>query len=166
MNRTGSLVDHPGRLPHPAGRALRPSSPPTLRLVPAPGADGVAEAGETPAAPAARPFFRAEEPASSWAAEPVIVVRLTPRGRGIALLVLLAAIFCLGLAFGSKASGADEAPPPVDHPTVVVQPGQTLWGIAREIAPQRDPRSTIAEIRRLNALPTAEITSGQVLRLP
>lgn len=166
MSSTGSVVDRPGRLPHPAGRALRPSSPPQLRLVPPVGSDGGAEAGETSAPPAPRPLFRSEEPSSSWAAEPVIVVRLTPRGRGIALLVLLAAIFCLGLAFGSKASGADSAPPAVEHPTVVVQPGQTLWGIARSVAPQRDPRNTIAEIRRLNALPTAEISSGQVLRLP
>lgn len=166
MSSTGTVVDRPGRLPHPAGRALRPSSPPQLRLVPSVAADGTAGAGETPAAPTSRPLFRSEEPTSSWAAEPVIVVRLTPRGRGIALLVLLAAIFGLGLVFGSQANGADAAPAPVEHPSVVVQPGQTLWGIARSIAPERDPRVTISAIRDLNAMPTAEIQSGQVLLLP
>ena len=159
MSSTGTLADRTGRLPHPAGRALRPSSPPQLRLVPPATSEPTPQIGP-------RPLFRAEEPTSSWAAEPVLVLRLTPRGRGIALLVLLAAIFCLGLVFGSTANGADSAPARVEHPSVVVQPGQTLWGIARTVAPARDPRVTIAAIRDLNAMPTAEIQSGQVLLLP
>ncbi len=156
MSSTGTVVDRPGRLPHPAGRNLRPASPPQLRLVPPPAES--APASVQPATDTVLSYLPAA------AAAPIL--RLTPRGRGIALLLMLAAIFCLGLVFGSTARGADEAPVPVDHASVVVQPGETLWGIARAAAPDRDPRVTIGAIRDLNALPSAEIQSGQVLLLP
>ena len=151
---TGTVIDRTGRLPHPAGRALRPTAPPALRLVPA--------FAESEQAPSAGEGLLSALPAC--AAESVL--RLTPRGRGIAVVVLLAAIFCLGMAFGSAANGADSAPGSAEHASVVVQPGQTLWGIARTAAPDRDPRVVISAIRELNAMPTTEISAGQVLLLP
>lgn len=151
---TGTVIDRTGRLPHPAGRALRPAAPPQLRLVPA--------LADSEQAPPVVEGLLALLPAR--AAAPVL--RLTPRGRGIAVLVLLAGIFCLGMAFGSAANGADSVPGSAEHPSVVVRPGQTLWGIARSAGPDRDPRVVISAIRELNALPTAEISAGQVLLLP
>src|SRR5262249_38996762 len=71
--------------------------------------------------------------------------RLTRRGRGVVLGLVLVLMFAAGLAFGTHADGADSrsSVPPVQR-TVVVQPGQTLWGIARSIDPGSDTRSTVA----------------------
>ena len=40
---------------------------------------------------------------------------------------------------------------------MTVQDGQTLWEIARMVAPDTDPRATIARIVDLNALPSADL---------
>jgi hypothetical protein len=49
---------------------------------------------------------------------------------------------------------------------MVVQPGQTLWGIARSIEPAADPRWTVERLIEINALPGAEIEAGRTLVLP
>lgn len=51
------------------------------------------------------------------------------------------------------------------HCKVTVQPHDTLWDIAKREAPDRDPRLEVADIRRLNHLPTADVQAGQVLEL-
>jgi LysM repeat protein len=48
---------------------------------------------------------------------------------------------------------------------VTVRPGDTLWGIASRVAPQRDPRAEIALLQRLNGLHDVALVPGQVLRL-
>lgn len=94
-------------------------------------------------------------------------VRLTRRGRAVALALLLALAVLAGFAFGSGPSRASgEAGPARAHRYVVVQPGETLWAIAREAAPQVDPRVTIERVRELNGLPGAAIFAGQRLALP
>ncbi|HEY2832694.1 MAG TPA: LysM peptidoglycan-binding domain-containing protein [Sporichthyaceae bacterium] len=95
-----------------------------------------------------------------------IRMRLTRRGQGVLLAVLLAGIFVAGLAFGAAAHGADSDSAPVAHRTVVVQPGQTLWALARQVSPHRDPRVVVESIRELNALSGAGIQAGQELLLP
>ena len=51
--------------------------------------------------------------------------------------------------------------------TVVVAPGQTLWDIAAQVAPEEDPRDVIAEIVELNALADAgSVRAGQPLHVP
>jgi LysM repeat protein len=51
-------------------------------------------------------------------------------------------------------------------PAVVVQPGQTLWGIATQHYPQSDPRAAIAAIELANHLHGAGIMPGERLLLP
>jgi len=67
---------------------------------------------------------------------------------------------------GSPAESTDAT----HHPsavTVVVAPGQTLWDIANEVAPDEDPRIVISEILDLNALTDAgSIRVGQPLYVP
>lgn len=46
---------------------------------------------------------------------------------------------------------------------VVVQPGDTLWSIARTQVPDQDPRDVVGAMRDLNQLESAEIFPGQVL---
>jgi hypothetical protein len=92
--------------------------------------------------------------------------RLTRRGRlvllGLCALILLAAI-SVGRA-GSQAATATETGPMLQQTTV--QQGETLWAVARRIAPQNDPREIVAQIRRINHLQTANLRVGQQLLLP
>jgi hypothetical protein len=48
----------------------------------------------------------------------------------------------------------------------VVLPGETLWGIATELAPGADPRDTIASIVEFNALQSSAVHAGQDLAIP
>ena len=95
------------------------------------------------------------------------VLRLTRRGRLVLVGLFLAALFAGGVLFGSNSTLASgKAGAPRDYQYLVVQPGQTLWGIAKEVAPQQDPRATIETIRRVNALPGTGIEAGQRIALP
>lgn len=53
--------------------------------------------------------------------------------------------------------------PTVEH---VVVAGETLWGIARRMDPQGDPRSAIDTVMRLNHLSSPSLQPGQTLLLP
>ena len=50
----------------------------------------------------------------------------------------------------------------------MVQPGQTLWQVARAVSKDADPRETLARIQELNNLPGAGavIHPGQQLVVP
>lgn len=54
----------------------------------------------------------------------------------------------------------------VRGPAVVVQPGQTLWGIASSHYPSSDPRAAIAAIESANHLENSQINPGERLLLP
>ncbi|QSR32685.1 hypothetical protein CFI00_19730 [Nocardioides sp. S5] len=93
-------------------------------------------------------------------------VRLTRRGRLVvfvtALFLVLAVAFMLaGGAVGTGSAG-ERAPTEI----VQVAPGDTLWGIASEVATDGDVRSMMTEIERLNALESASLAAGQKLRVP
>ena len=49
---------------------------------------------------------------------------------------------------------------------VTVAPGDTLWSIAGEAAPDRDPREVIEEIRHLNDVPGDVCRWASCLRVP
>lgn len=92
--------------------------------------------------------------------------RLTRRGR---LVLVLAAVALLLAAIsvgrtGSQAATATETGPVLQQTTV--QPGETLWAVAQRIAPRNDPREVVAQIRRINHLPSSSLRSGQQLLLP
>ncbi|MFI6073038.1 LysM peptidoglycan-binding domain-containing protein [Actinoplanes sp. NPDC051343] len=92
-------------------------------------------------------------------------LRLTRRGRAVVLVVLfmtatLASVVLFTTA--SQAGGSSTAP----APTIVVQPGDTLWGIAARTMSRRDNQAAVAELRDLNKLPSYDIQPGDVLVLP
>lgn len=95
-------------------------------------------------------------------------LRLTRRGRRViaVLLAVVAAVVVLlallGGAGAATAGGAAGAP----LPTLTVDAGDTLWSIAEEIAPGADPRGVIYELKKLNGLPSAAVSPGQVLSIP
>ena len=56
---------------------------------------------------------------------------------------------------------------PRHYATVVVRPGDTLWGIASSHTPaSTDVQDTIDSITQVNHLSSAAITPGQRLRVP
>ena len=98
-------------------------------------------------------------------------LRLTRRGRAV-LTALVAAPLAAALAFSALgATSAAAAPESGDgvavvFETVMVAPGDSLWGIASEIAPSADPRDVVEELKRLNALESAQLVAGQRLAIP
>jgi LysM domain len=89
--------------------------------------------------------------------------------RGQLVLIALSAVVVLavaGLLISRTGGTATERPEPVGQRSIVVQPGQTLWSIAKDVAPGRDIREVIYEIRRINGLDNAMVRSGQTLELP
>jgi LysM repeat protein len=93
-------------------------------------------------------------------------IRLTRRGR---LVLLAAAVLCMLLGFSlgnTLSSTAGTVSPPRATRSIVVQPGQTLWGIATQVAPHADPRATVQQLIVLNHLPSTGLQAGQELALP
>ncbi|MEV7638098.1 LysM peptidoglycan-binding domain-containing protein [Pseudarthrobacter enclensis] len=99
-------------------------------------------------------------------------LRLTRRGKivliGIPLVLLAALLLSLGGFFNSPAKASESAADLAVTPavTVTVQPGESLWGIAGAVAPDRDARDVVAEIVQLNNLPAGKILPGQQLYVP
>jgi hypothetical protein len=48
---------------------------------------------------------------------------------------------------------------------ITVHQGDTLWSIARLIAPESDPRVIIKQIKNSNQIATSSVVAGQRLRL-
>lgn len=97
-------------------------------------------------------------------------LRLTARGR-VVLLLVTAALALLALSVGRAASqaapeGAGAGAGRLALEQVTVQPGETLWAIARRVAPGSDPRQVTAQLMRLNRLPGPQLRAGQQLLLP
>lgn len=94
-------------------------------------------------------------------------IRLTRRGRTVLMLFLVSATLIVsGLAAQASSRDSDGGTAPVSHQTVVVQPGQTLWSIAREVGSDRDIRSLIHDIEELNGLSSGFLQAGQRLVVP
>lgn len=104
-------------------------------------------------------------------AHEIAPVRLTRRGRVVVLLTLLSLLlvaFSLGRVAHSEAAGrtAGQAQGPVTYAQTTVHQGETLWSVARRVAPGHDPRSLVQQIRELNHLDSASVQAGQLLVLP
>jgi hypothetical protein len=112
-----------------------------------------------------------EKPSSERPA-PLPPLRLTRRGRivlmGIPLVLLAALLLSLAGFFNSPAKAADSAADLAATPavTVTVQPGESLWGIAAGVAPERDARDVVADIVQLNNLSAGGVFPGQQLFVP
>jgi hypothetical protein len=92
-------------------------------------------------------------------------MRLTRRGRAVArvlAIVLVVALFLLVAPGLARGDGPDR---PAQRITYVVEPGDTLWSIARRVAPGRDPRPVVDGLIRANDL-RAGLQAGQELSIP
>jgi LysM domain len=99
-------------------------------------------------------------------------VRFTRRGRVVVVLAVLAAafvIFSLG-RWGADANASDAASnAAVGHTTrsVIIEAGQSLWDIARDVRPGHDPRDTIHVLEQLNPdLDGGLVFPGQEIVIP
>ncbi|WP_144715756.1 LysM peptidoglycan-binding domain-containing protein [Curtobacterium pusillum] len=95
-------------------------------------------------------------------------LRLTRRGR-IVLTTLAAIPLLLIVAFavlnGGQAS-AGNTTANVHFDTVTIQPGETLWQLAEETAPNADPRDFVQDVISLNALDGSGLQAGQQIAIP
>jgi Tfp pilus assembly protein FimV len=95
-------------------------------------------------------------------------IRLTERGRrvvaglSIAIGLSIAAATVVTVQLGAPGHGLELA----GSSTVVVQPGDTLWSLAEELAPEEDPRAVVDAIVDLNGLEDVDLLPGAVLQLP
>lgn len=96
-------------------------------------------------------------------------LRLTTRGRRV-LAAVAAAPLVAGIAFsvlaGGSALASGENAAAVSFETVTVLPGDTLWSIAADVAPDVDPRDVIDDIMSLNNLSSGAIQAGSEIAIP
>ncbi len=93
-------------------------------------------------------------------------LRLTRRGRLVVVLVFLTLLMGAVLALSGYSAASDARGPAQPVRTVVVEEGDTLWGIAAEVAEPGDVRGVVHELQELNALPGPELVEGQRLAVP
>ncbi|WP_375487576.1 LysM peptidoglycan-binding domain-containing protein [uncultured Jatrophihabitans sp.] len=101
--------------------------------------------------------------APSGAALPLRLTR-----RGVLVLALLTSALAAVLVWAAAASAPDASASgavAAGPATVTVRAGDTLWAVANRVAPQRDPRAEVAQLRRLNHLADPDLVPGQVLRV-
>jgi len=140
----------------------RPTRRPRLRLVrdheravPERRVSAGTTGGRPVAAPVSRPAAARTAPA-----------RLTRRGRLLVTLVLLGAVLLACVAFGARTAATGDAGSPVPTRMVQVGPGDTLWGIASDVAGPGQVREKVLQIEELNALPGPALRVGQRLAVP
>ncbi|TFV47509.1 LysM peptidoglycan-binding domain-containing protein [Blastococcus sp. TF02A-35] len=130
-----------------------------LRVLPPPAAYAVAPA---PASVRAEVRTAAGRPAGDQAPR----LRLTARGRRlVAVLALACGVGLVALGDALAGDGGDGLEL-MGTSSVVVERGDTLWGIALSVAGDDDVREVVDRIVELNSLEGGEIVPGQVLVLP
>lgn len=116
--------------------------------------------------------FRWEDRPAAKARPAQPPLRLTRRGRivlvGLPLVLLAAVLISLAGFLNSPAKAADSVSELSLTPTVsvTVQPGESLWGIAAAVAPERDTRDVVADIVQLNNLDGGKVMPGQQVFVP
>ncbi|SDH11162.1 LysM peptidoglycan-binding domain-containing protein [Klenkia brasiliensis] len=99
---------------------------------------------------------------------PPVPVRLTRRGRlvlgGLGVVTAVAVAALVGPALSGSSAGPELEL--AGRATVTVHSGDTLWSIARAVAPGSDPREVVDALQDVNGIQGADLVPGQVLLLP
>ncbi len=149
------------RREHPAGRA-RPTSRPTARRPLTVVRDGV-EVVVPPVATVGAARRGGANDLVTTAADPSPVARRR-RLLALAFVTVLVAVFVAAVSGMSQASADGD---PATAGTVVVEGGDTLWGIASDLTPAGDDvRDTVALLLDANDLSSPTVSVGTVLRVP
>ncbi|TDW39766.1 LysM domain-containing protein [Curtobacterium sp. PhB42] len=106
-------------------------------------------------------------------AAPAVRVRLRLTRRGRIVFTTLAALpLLIVVAFfvlnGGQASAGDAAAggARTQFDTVTIQPGETLWQLAEDTAPNADPRDFVQDVITLNALDGSGLQAGEQIAIP
>jgi hypothetical protein len=92
-------------------------------------------------------------------------LRLTRRGRVV--LVLLAMLLLAPMVTWGATAVASSPGEPTEVRVHAVQPGETLWGFAQEVArPGEDVRHAVGRLQELNEMSTGSLRVGELLLLP
>jgi hypothetical protein len=105
-------------------------------------------------------------PAARRRPERAPALRLTRRGRVVAVLLFLGLLLAAVTALGPRSAATGEPGTPVQTRTVEVGPGDSLWEIAADVAPPGQVRETVHEIQELNALTGSGVAVGQTIAVP
>ncbi|GAA3288888.1 LysM peptidoglycan-binding domain-containing protein [Arthrobacter citreus] len=123
----------------------------------------------SPLAPAIAPAI-APAPAPVDTSAPAARLHLTRRGRlvfiGVPLMLTAAAALTVLGFFTAPAVASSGGPEVTRTLQVSVSPGESLWGLAEEFAPERDPRDVVADIIELNNLADERVPAGVQLFIP
>jgi hypothetical protein len=93
-------------------------------------------------------------------------LRLTRRGRVLLVLAFLLAAMVAMVVSGGFASAGREAGTPEPVRVVQVQPGDTLYGIAGELARPGHVRDMVHRIQQLNSMSGSSLQVGDSLAVP
>lgn len=93
-------------------------------------------------------------------------VRLTQRGRIVVLLSFLAVALIVMVSLSGLATATLDSGTPEPVRVVEVQPGDTLYAIAGEVAEPGKVREMVHRIQKLNSLPGGGLIAGQKLAIP
>ncbi|TKV27984.1 LysM peptidoglycan-binding domain-containing protein [Arthrobacter sp. NamB2] len=95
---------------------------------------------------------------------------LTRRGRlllvGLPIALGVAVLILLGAFLTSQAQAGESAPASTATVEVNLAAGETLWDLAVQYAPHRDPRAVVAEMVELNDLRSSVVRAGQSISVP
>ncbi|NLJ80986.1 MAG: LysM peptidoglycan-binding domain-containing protein [Firmicutes bacterium] len=80
------------------------------------------------------------------------------------LIVLPLTFLIVGVRFLDKKTTSNHLwPTQIIH--ITVEPGDTLWNIAKNKVPEKDPRDVVGNIKARNQLVSGQIFPGQVLEI-
>ena len=86
------------------------------------------------------------------------------RRRVAAVVLVVALVVAVRLLLGALGGGPLTAPEPISSRVVVVQPGDTLWAIARRLDPGGDVRVTVQRLAAAHGGSVLQV--GERIRLP
>jgi hypothetical protein len=105
---------------------------------------------------------------TAFGAAAVPRLRLTPRGRLVFGTLAAIPLIAIAVLVGPNVIGAQATGDTVrtSFEYVSIAPGQSLWQLAEQVAPQADPREFVADILTLNNLRSGDVQPGQKLAIP
>ncbi|MEB7505904.1 LysM peptidoglycan-binding domain-containing protein [Arthrobacter koreensis] len=112
----------------------------------------------------------ADRPAGEGRQTPEGPLKLTRRGRlllvGAPILLGGAALLTFVGFFTAPALASSDGAEVTRTQQVSVSTGDSLWSLASQYAPERDPRAVVADIMELNNLSDAVVPAGVQLYIP
>jgi hypothetical protein len=105
---------------------------------------------------------------AAFATAPAPRLRITSRGRMVLGTLAAIPVIAIALLVGPNVLGAQATDTAIESSFqyVSIAPGQSLWQLAEQVAPQADPREVVADILTLNNLSSGDVQPGQKLAIP